>query len=124
MVEGLINDIVSETSHMDTSTVVKDNNKMTAVSKLGKTKLVVVHENNNGAMKLADTGLKSNNTLSAHIVEEKEGWFYEQADNYDVITLIHLRKRMDRGAHTRSQMTTAFLNSPRPNTTRNRKQES
>ena len=34
---------------------------------------------------LADTGLKSNNTLVAHIVEEKEEWFYEWADNYDVL---------------------------------------
>ena len=35
-------------------------------------------------MKLADTGSKSNNTLGAHIVEEKEEWFYEWADKYDV----------------------------------------
>ena len=35
-------------------------------------------------MKLADSGLKSNNTLGAHIVEEKEGWFYGWADKYDV----------------------------------------
>ena len=33
-------------------------------------------------MKLADTGLKSHNTLGAHIVEEKEGWFYEWVDKY------------------------------------------
>ena len=25
-----------------------------------------------------------NNTLGAHVVEEKEGWFYKWADNYDV----------------------------------------
>ena len=35
-------------------------------------------------MKLPDTGLKSNNTLGAYIVEEKEEWFYGWADNYDV----------------------------------------
>ena len=35
-------------------------------------------------MKLANTGLKSNNTLGARIVEEKERWFYEWADKYDV----------------------------------------
>ena len=35
-------------------------------------------------MKLTNTGLKSKNTLGAHIVEEKEGWFYEWADKYDV----------------------------------------
>ena len=69
---------------MDAPTVVEDNNKTTTVSKLGKVKPVVVHGNNNGAMKLADTGLKSNNTLGAHIVEEKEGCFYKWADNYEV----------------------------------------
>ena len=35
-------------------------------------------------MKLADTGLNSNSTLGAHIVEEKERWFCELADKYDV----------------------------------------
>ena len=84
MVEGFINDMVSETSHTDAPTVVKDNNEMIAVSKLEKGKPVIVYENNNGAMKLADTGLKSNNTLDAHIVEEKEEWFYKWADKYDV----------------------------------------
>ena len=84
MVEGFINDLVSETSHMDNLTVVKDNNKTTAVSKLEKWKPIVAYENNNGAMKLADTGLNSNNILDAHIVEENEGWFYKLADKYDV----------------------------------------
>ena len=73
MVEGFINDKVSKTSHIDAPTMVKDNIKTTTVSKFGKAKPVVVHENNNGAMILADTGLKSNNTLGAHIVEENKG---------------------------------------------------
>ena len=84
MVEEFINDMVSETNHIDTPTVVKDNNETTKASKLRKAKPVVVHKNNNGAMKLADTGLKSDNTLIAHIMEEKEGWFYKLADKYNV----------------------------------------
>ena len=76
--------MVSETSHMDAPTVIEGNNEMTTVNKLGKAKPVVVHENNNGAMKLADTGLKSNNILGVHVVEEMEGWFYKWSDNYDV----------------------------------------
>ena len=67
--QGFINDMVGNTN---TTTVVKNNNKTTTINKLEKAKPVVVHENNNGAMKLADTGLKSNNTLGAHVVEEKE----------------------------------------------------
>ena len=84
MVEGFINDMASKTSHTDAPTVVTDNNETTAVSKLGKTNPVVVHENSNGTMKHANTGLKSNNTLGVHIVEEKEGWFYNWANKYDV----------------------------------------
>ena len=83
-VQGFINDMVSETSNTDTPTVVKDNNKKTAANKLGKAKPVIVHVNNNSNMKLANTGLKSSNTLGAHIVEEKEEWFYGWADKYDV----------------------------------------
>ena len=84
MVEKFINDMVLETSHTDAPTVVKDNNKATAASKLGKAKPVVVHKNSNGTMKLVNTGLKSNNTLGAHIIGEKEGWFNKWADKYDV----------------------------------------
>ena len=83
-VQGLINSMVLETSNTNTPTVAKDNNKTTAASKLGKAKAVVVYENNNGNMKIAETELKSNNILGAHIIEEKEGWFYGWADNYDM----------------------------------------
>ena len=68
--QGFINNMVGNTN---TATVVENNNKTTTVSKSGKAKPVVVHENNNGAMKLADTGLKFNNTLGAHVMERKEG---------------------------------------------------
>ena len=57
---------------MDAPNVFKDSNETTTVSKLGKAKPGVVHENNNGATRLADTGLKSNNTLGAHVA-----WFYK-----------------------------------------------
>ena len=58
-VQGFINDMASNT---DTPTVIEGNNKVTMASKLGKAKPVVVHENNHGNTKLANTGLKSNNT--------------------------------------------------------------
>ena len=71
--QRFINDMVLETSNTDTPTMVEDNNETIAASKLGKAKPVVVHENNNGNMKLANTGLKFNNTLGAHIVEVQGG---------------------------------------------------
>ena len=83
MVQGFINDMVLETSNTVTPTVVEDNNKSTAASKLGKIKPVVVHKNNHDNTNLANTGLKSNNILGAHIVEKKEGWFHGWADTYD-----------------------------------------
>ena len=58
---------------MNTATVVDTNNKTTTNNKASEAKPIVVHENNNGAMKLAETGMESNNTLGAHIMEEKEG---------------------------------------------------
>ena len=57
MVQGFINDMVSENRNTDAPTTVKDNNETTAASKSGKAKPVVVHENSNSNMKLADTGL-------------------------------------------------------------------
>ena len=65
------------------STMVESSNKATAASELGKAKPIVLHENNHGNTKLAETELKFNNILGAHIVEEREGWFYGWADTYD-----------------------------------------
>ena len=55
----------------DAPTVIEGIIKATAARKLGKAKLVVVHENNRGNTKLTDTELESNNTLGAHIVEKR-----------------------------------------------------
>ena len=46
--------------------------------------LTVVDENNNDSVERANTVLKANNILGAHILEEKEEWFYQCADNYDI----------------------------------------
>ena len=39
---------------------------------------------NNGAMSSTGTKLNSNNTLGAHVVEEKERWFYKWTGSYDM----------------------------------------
>ena len=70
--------------NMNTATVVNTNNKTTTSNEASKAKPIVVHENNNSAMKLAEAGMEPNNTLGAHIMEEKEGWFYWWADKYNV----------------------------------------
>ena len=68
--------ITSMFDNTNTATIVDTNNKTTTNNKASKAKPIVVHENNNGAMKLAVAGMESNNTLAAHIMEEKEEWFY------------------------------------------------
>ena len=78
IVQGVINDIIGNTI---VSTMVDSSNEATAASELGNTKPVVVHENNHGNTKLANTELKFNNILGAHIVEKKEGWVYGWAPN-------------------------------------------
>ena len=81
---GLINDSINKyndcntaqefTNNMvgnaDASTVIKGIVEVTAASKLGKAKPVVVHINNYSNTKLTDTELESNKTLGTHIVEE------------------------------------------------------
>ena len=126
IVQGFINNMISETSNMNTSTVVKDNNKKTAASKLTKAKPVVAHESNNGNMKLADTGLKSNNTLGSHIVEEKEGWFYGWADKYDAWngSSYTPTKENEPGISHTFTGDNSILNSPKPNTIADQKQDS
>ena len=89
---------------------------------MGKAKPVVIHENNHGNTKLVDPGLKSNNT----------SWNKRKDDFTNGLTIMmcgiitpkHLQKRMKRGDHTRSQVTTACLNSPKLKTTGDQKQES
>ena len=79
-VQGVVNNMIGDTI---VPTMVDSSNKATAASKLGKAKPVVVHKNNHGNTKLTNFELKFNNTHGAHIVEEKEVWFYEWADKYD-----------------------------------------
>ena len=107
MVQGFINDMVG---NMDNPTMVEGNNEATGANKLGKTKPVVVHENNHGNTKLANTRLKSNNTFGTHTMEEKKNGFMDGLTSMmcGAITPINLRKRMNRKAHTLSRVTTAF----------------
>ena len=50
--QGFFNNMFDKTN---TATVVDNNNKTTTSNKASKAKPIVVHENNNGAMKLAET---------------------------------------------------------------------
>ena len=74
----------------------------------------------------ADNGLKSNNTIGAQIVEEKEGWFYEWADMYDKWNNYYhtpTEKNEQGSSHTFTGDNNIFLlNSPKSSTTGSGKQ--
>ena len=84
MVEGFISDMLSESSYLEAPTIVKDSNETTNENEMGDLKPAAVDENNNDGVKRTNTGLKPNNILGAHVLEKKEEWFYEWADNYDM----------------------------------------
>ena len=47
-------------------------------------KSTAVDKNNNHSVERANTVLKPNNILGAHVLEKKEELFYQWTDNYDV----------------------------------------
>ena len=65
--QGSINNMVDNTN---TTNVVDNDNKTTTSNKTKKAEPIILHENNNGAMKLAEAGMESNHTLGARIVEK------------------------------------------------------
>ena len=51
---------------------------------MGDSKPATIDGNNNDGVKRANTRLEHDNIPGAHVLEEKEEWFYQWADNYDV----------------------------------------
>ena len=95
-VQGFINDMVGNTN---VPTMVHNSNKATYTEQdeindlnedlrhlrygLGNNINNDDNQNSHDNTNLANNGLKSNNTIGTHIVEEKEEWFYEWVDTYD-----------------------------------------
>ena len=95
-VQGFINNMVGNTN---ITTMVDSSDKATYMeqdeindlnealfhlcNRLGENINNANNKNNYDNTNLANNGLKSNNNLGAHIVEEKEGWFYGWAGTYD-----------------------------------------
>ena len=125
MVEGCISDMLPESSYLEALTTVEDSNETTNEDEMGDLKPAAVDENKNDGVKRANTGLEPNNILGAHILEEKEEWFYQWADNYDVWNNNSYKptKENEMGAHTHLPVTLVFSTLPKPKTTGNRKQE-
>ena len=84
MVKGFINDMLPKSSRLQAPTIVKDNNKTTNRNKIGDLDPTAVDNKDNDSVERANTVLKTNNILDAHVIEEKEEWLYQCAINYDV----------------------------------------
>ena len=84
MAEGFISDMLPKSSYLEAPTILKDSNETTDGNKTEDLKPTAVDENNKNRVEHANTVLESNNILGAHVLEEKEEWFYQWADNYDV----------------------------------------
>ena len=83
MVAGFINDMLPKSSCLQTPIIVKNSNKTTKRNEMGNLDPTAVDKQNNDSVECANTVLKANNILGTHVLEEKEEWFYQCADNYD-----------------------------------------
>ena len=119
MVEGFINNMLPKSSHLQTPTYVEDSNKTTNINEIGDLDPTAIDDNNNNSVERATTVLEANNILSAHIMEEKEEWFYQCANYYDVWNSDSdpPKKRMEMGGPAHSPVILMFLILPKPNIT-------
>ena len=84
MVKGFINNMLRKSSCLQAPTILEDNNDKTNRNELGDLDPTTVVDNNNNSVERANTVLKTNNIPGAHVLEEKEEWFCQCANNYDV----------------------------------------
>ena len=77
MVERLISDMLPKSSYLQAPTIVKDSNETTNGNEMGDLKPTAIDKNNNDSVERANTVLEPNNILGAHVLEEKEKWFYQ-----------------------------------------------
>ena len=84
MVEGFINDMLPKSSYLQDPTIVKDSNKTTNINEMGDLDPTAIDKNNNNSVERTNAELEANNSLGAHIPEEKDEWLYQCANNYDM----------------------------------------
>ena len=76
MVEGFINVMLPKSSRLQAPTIVEDINETTNRNEIRNLGPTTVDDNDNDSMEHANTVLKINNILCAHVMEEKKEWFY------------------------------------------------
>ena len=125
MVERFISNMLPKSSYLQAPTIVKDSYETTNGNEMGDLKPTAVDKNNNDSVERINTVLEVNNILSAHVPEEKEECFYQQADNYDIWNSDSYSptKGIEMGTPAHLPVTLMFSTLPKPNITESQKQE-
>ena len=84
MVDGFFNVMLSKSICLQDPTVVEYNNETTNKNEIGELYSTAVDNDDNNSVERANTVLKTNTILGAHVMEEKGEWFYQCTNNYDV----------------------------------------
>ena len=99
MAEGFINDMLPKSSRLQAPTIVEHNNKTTNRNEIRDSDPTAVSNKDNDCVEHVNTILNPNNILDAHVMEEKEEWFYQCANNYNVWNSESYPSTEDRYAH-------------------------
>ena len=84
MVEGFINDMLPKSSYLQAPTIMENSIKTTNRNETGELDPTALEDNNDDSVERANTVLKAKIILDAHVMEEKEEWFNQCVDNYNV----------------------------------------
>ena len=84
IVEGFVNVILPKSSRLKAPTIMEDNKETTNRNESGDLDPITIDDKDNNSVERANTVLKFNNIPGAHVMEEKEEWFYQCVNNYDI----------------------------------------
>ena len=95
MVEGFINDVLPKSSCLETPTVAENSNETTNRNRMGDFDPTAVDKNKNHSVARANTVLKANIILGAHVLKEEKNGFTNVPTTMmcGIVTPIHLRKK-------------------------------
>ena len=118
--------MLPKSSCLQAPIIVKESSKTTNRNEIEDLDPTAKDKNNNDRVERANTVLKANNILGVHVLEEKEGWLYKCADNYNVCNSdspTYLRKEWRWEAPTHLLVILMFSTLPKPKITGSQKQE-
>ena len=110
MVEGFMNIMMPKSSCLQAATIVEDSNKTTKRNEMRNLVPTAVDKNNNNSVERANTILKANNILGAHVLKRKNGFTNVPTTMMcGIVTSTHLRKEWKWGVPTNLPVILIFL---------------